>query len=231
MPAEPRYLYPAGLWLAVVVAEVARPFLPRGRALVLVVGLLAIGVVANASHIAKGGAKMRGLAGITKSYLTAAEVYGPELTGPSMRPDPGQPQIYAGRYFDAVERYGSSVGYSAAELRGGSPALRKAVDEALLHVIPPTPEQAQAKPAAARDCRRAPAGGELFYDVPPKGVYLRAGDAQIELNMRRFGDTLLSIPPIAPGTEALVTRRPDRSSQRWELQARSAAPFEACLAG
>jgi hypothetical protein len=250
-PHEARYLYPGGLFLALVALEAGRGRVPRGRAAALLAVGLAAGAVMNAKTLADNAVQLRGLAETTIGSLSAAELVGPSLP-PDMVLAENNPQIRARLYFAAVERYGSTPALAPAELERASAGTRAAADQRLWSFLGATlAPAADARPAAAPPrlaaatagtatpaggCLRfAPSAAEAELDVllPAGGLLVRPGDAPVEARLRRFADAFPedALASAAPGAPAVLRLPRDRAPQPWHVSLRSAAPFSACAAG
>jgi hypothetical protein len=248
---ENRYLYVSGLLLALLAFEAARSLRPTGRLAAAITVLLAFGAVSNAVGVEGGGDKLRGFSGGGKDAATALDIAG-HLKDPSFGgADPNQPFIKAGPYLAAVEKYGSSPGYTMAELLEASPEAQTGVDKALMRVhgsrielvedpplapTAPTVElETRGSAAPAGRCVRFTPGGaeaELDVGLPASGLVVKAGDADVQMWIRRFSPRFPSDPhgEITPGQAGRIAFGPDKAPQPWHARMRSNAPFEACTA-
>jgi hypothetical protein len=106
-PEQSRYLYPAGVFVALLAAEAFRVVAPPSRrAAVVVTGLLAIGAVHNATGLGKVGDILRASAHTTRVSLTAADRLLATRADPSAA-IPGVPYLTLRRWRTVRRRYGS----------------------------------------------------------------------------------------------------------------------------
>ncbi|HEX2086089.1 MAG TPA: hypothetical protein VHF89_10435 [Solirubrobacteraceae bacterium] len=245
---ENRYLYVTGLLLALLGMEAARRYDLRGRPTAILTVLLAFGAVTNAVGVDNGGQRLREWSAPGKYAATALDIAG-HLKPPEFNEaDPTQPFIKAGWYLAATQKYGSTPGYTMEELLRETPENRRGVDEALLRVhesgfihgdapTAPSPPRVELETRGAvaevTDCVRfvpGEASGELDVEIPASGIVVRAGDAKLELWVRRFS-TLFPGPPLdalEPGSSGSVVFKPDKAQQPWHARLRSDAPFSVC---
>ena len=228
--AEPRYMYPNGLYVDLLAAEAMLIFRPRVAIGVGAAVLLVIGAFANASDLANLGNGLRSQALASRSSLTAGDLLRDKLD-PKTLPDPSQPQLFLGLYEDAVAKYDSTIAWSPAEIPERSPSERLALDFALIRLIQPA-VQDTAAPAPKR-CGQFPGDGQDRGGSLTHGrLYIKAGDAPVELRLRRFGDGFLAQPQavVPPQTQGVLTMPADRAKRPWIVAVRSASTFAACQA-
>jgi hypothetical protein len=252
IPGEPRYLLPGALWLMLVAIELAGDHpLPRPKAAWLVAGLLAVGAAAGANALEAGGDILRERAEVSRGSIAALEAVGPANVPDSTLPDLTQPQLSAGPYAQAVEKYGGSPAPSLAELAGASARERAEFDAALLRMAPaqveavPRRRATGAPPEGAaatggelrtvRSCLRlVPAGdlAELTLPVPEGGLVVRAADGDAELRLRRYADGFpeAAAATAAAGQPTRVAVAPVRAPRPWVLGVRSRTTVTVCPA-
>ncbi|HEX2085281.1 MAG TPA: hypothetical protein VHF89_06325, partial [Solirubrobacteraceae bacterium] len=187
-----RYLYPAGLYVALVALEVARRYALAGRAAIVLTAVLAFGAVHNANGVNAGGTTLRGWSQSGKYAVTALEIAGPENVATDYdSADPTQNHIVAGPLFAAIDRYGSSPGYTAEELREETPGAQRGVDQAIarslnLNLGPVGPDvPVGTEPPAAE----GPQPGSVVATAEPGCVRLEPGppDAAFVLRLPPYG--------------------------------------------
>jgi hypothetical protein len=246
-----RYLYCSGLLVALVAVEAARRYALAGRAAVVAGALLGFGALHNASQVDAGGGTLRVWSGSGKDAATALDIARGHVPLSYSDTDPTQGFIEARRYYAAVDRYGSSPGFTLEELVRAPEPRRNGTDEKLLRAlhtgmgpVPQSRRPAAAAPEvtgaergtvapAGRGCVRfAPAGPDphLYVTVPSTGLYMSAGDAPVRPSLRRFGEAWQERPlgEVAPGTTASFFLPRDRAPQPWRARVSSTAPFTAC---
>jgi len=250
-PDESRYLYPGGLFLALLIAEAGRGHRVPPRAVLPVAALLGVGVAANANELERGGDRLRVQAQNVTATLNALELLGREAVPEAARPNEVQVQLAAGAYFDTVANYGSSAAWSPRELPRAPAGLRADTDAALVRLgaagVDAGGEAAAAgeppgvlgttglAAAPAGPCVRAtPSAGGAELAVAPVGdsLVVEAGAAPVGVRVARFADAFPEggIGDVAAGARSTVRFKRDRSDRPWRVSLRSAAPFRACAA-
>jgi hypothetical protein len=249
-----RYLYCSGLLVALVAVEVGRRYAIGGRAAIVAGVLLAFGALHNASQVAAGGDTLRVWSGSGKDAATALDIGRGKVDPDYSDADPTQGFIPAGRYYEAVDRYGSSPGFTLEELLRAPEERRMGTDEKLLRVLrvgigPVKPEQ---EPAASppvdefahngrtevrdRGCLRfIPQGPDaaLIVTVPRTGLYIEAGLSDVEPRLRRFAtgwpEKPLGVIEARSVGGFFITS--DRAPQRWHAKLDGDFPFTVCAFG
>ena len=252
-PDESRYLYPGGLFLALLLVEALRGRAVAGRAAVVLGVAVGLGVVANANELEKGGNLLRDRGAEVTAAVTALELLGREGVPAGVRPEPIQIQVVAGAYFDAAADYGSSAAVPAGELPDASARLRGATDAALIRLgaagvepggTPGAGEPPRVVSAAGvttapdAGCVRAtPSGPDADVVVAAAGgaLVVEATDAAVGIRVRRFGDEVDdkagAVGEVAADATSTVRFRRDASDRPWLVSARSSAAFRACDGG
>ena len=247
-----RYLYAAGLFVALVALEVARRYAISGRAAAVLAGFLFVGAIANANAVDNGGDILREWSSGGKYGVTALEIAGPENVPREYDAlDPTQNFIKAGGVWDAIERYESSPGYTTEELREAPKEAQRGVDEAIARMLnlnvaavdpkapvgTTRPEQAGPQEGSVYPddpgCVRLEPGkdGASFHlRIPPWGLVVRAGDTPAEVRVRRFS-TLFPEQPLgkvdAGGAGSLAVPR-DRSTEPWDAKVNTSSVAVVC---
>jgi hypothetical protein len=226
---EPRYMYPNGVFVALVIAEAFLLIVPRAFTAALAVAIvLWAGAIGNASSLNTLGDTLRAQAFNSRTSLTAAELLVDTLP-PTALPDPNQPQLFLGLYNRAVRAYGSSIHWTAAEIPRRSAVDRGGVDAALIRLIGPFPAHTSAPPPAG--CARYVGNGKQHDGALRTGqLYIKAGSAPVEVRLRRFGDVFSTVPQVTvkPDSSATVGMPKDRSPKPWITAVRSSSAFSAC---
>ncbi len=247
-PAESRYLYFGAIVVVLVAVEamlgVRRP--PRAGRVIAVV--LALSAIANFGALRDGSRSLRETSAYVAAELGALEVAGPDVD-PNYRPDPTRaPDITAGRYFDAVEDYGSPAD-TPADIAARAEPYRQSADTVLIQalgIVPqPTTETGRGtrpvveaavngETTLRRSCVRfAPTGPGATLDVgvPPGGITVTTrGTAAVELRLRAFAASFPAAALAAlPGRSTHRVAPPWRSeAPGWRLRLTPPDPVEAC---
>lgn len=228
--AEPRYLYPTGLYVVLLAAESLMIFAPRETAAVAIAVLLGLGALGRAPVLNSVGDTLRIQTTNAKAGVTAAELIPDRVPG-NTRPDTNQPQLEFRRYQQAMAKYGGTIAWAPSEIPKRNPGERSSIDSSLIRLLNPSAEDAPGS---------APAGCKSFKgdgtDKPTTTfatrLYVKAEAETVEVRLKRFGEALLEIPQMTvPAHTARVLVLPqDRSDKRWTGALRSQGNFEACQA-
>ena len=247
----PRYVYPGVLFIVLILLESARGMRPSPRGLALVAGATAFIVLGNMGLLRDQGEGFQRAARDLLPRLTALELARGQVSA-SFRPAPEAfgtaPDIVAGRYFAAIDNFGSPAP-PASELARQSEAKRATADATLLRALAiravPTARPAREKrppqllgaqggsARAERGCvvlrptaARAPV--ELRLSAPALVVTTRSG-GPLELRARRLADSFGAPFATVPGGRRAVLGFPrDRLRRPWELQLGADRVVSAC---
>ncbi|MDQ5807244.1 MAG: hypothetical protein M3320_01060 [Actinomycetota bacterium] len=249
---ENRYLYVAGLVLAMLAVEVARSYPIRGRVAAALTVLIGFGAVSNAVGVDDGGQRLREWSSPGKDAATALDIAGHLKPPDFAKAEPSQGFLKAGSYLAATQKYGSTPGWTLDELAGETPEHQRGVDIALLRVhetgFLTGPEDVAVGGAAPRvegevrgsvtgvgddGCVRfepSEASGQLDVALPPTGVVVRAGDAKVQLWVRRFSPLYPgeALDELAPAAQGAVKIQADKAPNPWHVRLWSDAPFSVC---
>jgi hypothetical protein len=217
-----RYLYGGAVFVLLAVFELARGRRPRGPVLALVGVLALASVAANWSNMRDGAHLIRAFSDYVAPGLGAMELARAEVA-PGFRPEPNRaPDIVAGRYFQAIDRWGSPAD-SPEEILRRAEGPREAADIVLQQALRlrlgdsvaasgPAPEPAaapQGEVATRGSCLRfTPAGGLSAIDLtlPPGGMRVAAGPEPVVIQLRRFGGGFLANGAV-PGASTFANAR------------------------
>lgn len=236
-PSASRYQYAGAIFVLMIVANLLHGFRP-GRKLVLAgAALTALAVAPNfvIMHDAAKGLK-------TTSVLTRADTAAIEIArdrvpsdfqlNPELAGTPTLINIYAEKYLDAVDEYGSPA-YSPEELAAAPEAGRHQADIVLSQALGLSTviQLGEYAGSAAAGCVVV-AGGEGPSEVEVAGgstVELAPGP-RAELSLRRFAveeyPVALDSPPGGSTTELRIPR--DRAEQPWVLRVEAEQAARVC---
>ena len=111
-----RFLYAGGAFVLLMAVELVRDVRFDRRALAVVGALVVLSVASNADDLRNGAHTLREYSDFVQPGLGALDL-ARGTVDPSFRPEPTRaPDIVAGRYFEAVDRFGSSPGDTPAKL-------------------------------------------------------------------------------------------------------------------
>jgi len=239
-----RYLYAGGVFVLLLAAELLRGVRFSRRGL-LVAGVVAVAAVtSNLVPLRHGSDWLREQAALTRSDLAAMEIASrtiqPEfsLASPEVTGTASLAVVEAGKYFEAIHRWGSPA-YSPAELESAPEPGRHYADVVLASVLPIS---TVTRPGAFRAV--APAGKRCVVLLGGAAserleVPLSSGLAKIELasgphaafSLRRFAvDEFPVLTPGASGDSVTLLRIPrDNASQSWYLHVEAQQRARICL--
>lgn len=238
-PTTSRYQYAGAIFVLMIVASLLSGVRPRRTWLIAgaLAAIFAIGpnivVLHEASKIYKREAV------ITRSDTAAIEI-AEHTVEPGFQLNPEEAgtgtliNIFAGKYLEAVEEFGSPA-YSQAELEAAPPEGRRQADIVLAAALPITTESKPSvyrRGAGSKSCVEAGTGAHEEVRLRPglTRVEVPPTDDEAQLAMRRFaeGEFPVSLPP-APGGSTTMLRIPhDDSSRPWVLHPTADSPVRVC---
>jgi hypothetical protein len=242
-PLDSRYLYMGGVLVLLIAAELARPVAVTPRLGTVLAVLVACGALANFGALRSGSTYLRDWSRYVQVELGALELAGP-LTDPSFAPDPVRaPDITAGKYFDAVEQYGSPAA-SQDEIRTRAEPERAAADGVLVGALRPTlgprgrqgtgpqpaVEESSGSVAKRESCAvlHDDGSGSLEVRLPAEGITV-SGPAAVEVRLRSFAG---AYPQTAlgtvPGGATWALRIPARVGVTWHARLSGSGAVRAC---
>jgi hypothetical protein len=252
-PASPRYLYPGAVFVLLLFAYLLERERLRPIALVL---LLIAGLGSAASNtrgFTTGASHLEDAAREIKADLAGVEIAGPRVDPgvlAGLEVNPGQPQIKAGLYLEAVNDIGSSPALTEAELLRTDTGLREAADREMAAIYgpglfaqggglpgvrPKVISTAGAKLSATRSCfdvRPERGSPQIALVVPDGGLQITPlrGDSPVEVRLKRFGDAFPNDPvsKVESGFTVQLQIPKDSSSRPWQVDLRTTGPFETC---
>jgi hypothetical protein len=238
-PTTSRYQYAGAIFVLAILscllsgARPRRNFLIAGAVLVI----FAVGPNIVVLHEASKNYKREGA--ITRADTAALQIAektvepGLELTG-EFAGTGALVNIYAGKYLEAVEEFGSPA-YSPAELEAASPEARKQADVVLSHALPirtTLEEQSYATgTGAGENCASLGGGGEeeVALGFGLSRVEVPPGD-EAQLALRRFATEEFPVGlPVAPGESTTLIGIPrDTTTKSWTLHVSADEPVRVC---
>jgi hypothetical protein len=255
-PDVSRYLYVGGLFIVLLVAELARGVSVSMRMALLLAVAVAAAIVSNVGVLRDAGRYLRSEADRSRAALGAVE-----LARPGVAPEhvavgvAGYPfaVIQAGPYLETADDLGSPAA-SPAEIAVAPEEARMVADAELVRIhgialrreaeplLADEPPEVNAVTGGSLSVRGAclgfrqaaftPSGAkaELALTLPDGGVLVRTGDAPAAVKLRRFAQSYAS-PPIgtlSASTSAALRIRPDRAPQPWHLSLAPRGPVTVC---
>jgi hypothetical protein len=241
-PLDSRYLYMGAVLVLLIAAELIRPVVMTPRLIAVLAVFVAAAALANFGQLRDGAAFLQEGSRYLKVELAALEVAG--LTDPAYVPDPVRaPDITAGKYFDAIEQYGSPA-VSPEEIVTRPEPERAAADGILAGALrptlgprgrhgtgpPPGVEGASGSATTSGSCAvlRQGAAGSLDVLVPPEGMTV-SGSGTVEVRLRSYAG---SFPEGALGTvpagATWALRIPVRRALRWHARLSGSGPIRVC---
>lgn len=237
-----RYVYAGAVFVLLMAAELLRGVRWSRRGLTLAAVVVALAILPNLAKMQEGSNWEREQSVFTRADLAALEIarrtIDPEFVlGPyEVAGTASLELVEAGKYFEAIDRWGSPA-YSLLELQQAPPIARHYADIVLSKALPLS--------IAAEPGGFAAGGAGKHCVVQPKGtrrepgeVKLRPGLTRIEvppgpevsLRLRRFASG--EFPVVFNGAEGNATvllRIPsDEAPQPWYLSAEPGRPIRVC---
>ncbi|HEV2858548.1 MAG TPA: hypothetical protein VGW80_09125 [Solirubrobacterales bacterium] len=239
-PASSRYQYASCVFIVMLLANLlARERFSR-RALLVGVAVTVLAVAPNLVVLKDGRDSFEAQSVLTRADTAAIEIARRsvpaefELT-PEVAGTPGLIDIFAGRYLEAVDDYGSPA-YSEAELLAAPPQFRRQADIVLSQALPlrtaVTPNGYDGA-GGRENCLPVPGGAppdsEVALHPGPTRIEVAPG-AEAHFTLRRFAEGEYPVPTAgAPGGSTVVLRVPrDESPRPWYLHAEAAQSIRVC---
>jgi hypothetical protein len=238
-PLDSRYLYLGAVLVVLIAVEMLGPVPVKPRLVAVVAVLVAAAALANFGSLRSGSVFLQDWSRYLQVELAALELAGPSID-PSFVPDPVRaPDITAGKYFDAVDQYGSPAA-SADEIPARAEPERAAADDVLVkalgptlgprgehgHGPPPAVDPAPGRVSSAGGC--AGAASSLEVRLPPEGMTV-SGSLAVEVRLRSFAS---GFPAGAFGTvparATYALRIAPREGVTWHVRLNSGGSIRAC---
>jgi hypothetical protein len=244
-----RYLYPGGVALLLVLAEILRNVALSRFAVAGLAVLTALSIRSGQDTLNHGGQGLTSVAARVRADLAALEHSRP---APSYRPNPRlMPVVTAGRYRRAAAALGSPA-LAWAALPAQSSGVRDDADRVLrqagdLALLPTARRTGSGRPitlvAVDGIVEHLPDGcldvlpkpgtdlDRLTVRQPPDGLLVGAGGAPVSVTARRFGPDPGPFATLAAGRHGLLTGLPDGSAVPWVIGLQSGSPILTCAGG
>lgn len=247
-PYSSRFLYIDVVLLLLVLAQEIAASPVRRRAVPILAGVCALGLLPNVRELTYAGDGARVGAEVNRAVMGAADLLAGRGEASALLEDPRDPiegQVAdlgfpLERYEASRDRFGAPA-LSLAEIEAAGPVARAAVDHFLVRALPiavvPAPDPPGRLPAAAgasqtggvlsrgRGCLRFTplvAGAQVTLRMPPGGLWLRpAAGPPVPISVARFADS----PQAGVGVGPALGARPSRldlplgpASRGWQAQ-------------
>jgi len=234
-PTTSRYIYATAAVTLLIAANLPWGVRFGKRALVVVGVVTAVAVFSNLGIMRDGASYLRNQAVLTKADLGAVEIARPSIN-PAFRPNGpsagtgGLINVEAGKYFEAIDEYGSPA-YTADELTSAPAPAAHYADLVLATALEFSTETELGTYSAS-------GGAGSCVDFEGAELALTPGTTQIEVapgphadfSLRRFSTNEYPVSTEgAPGdstTRLLI--RPDSAPQPWYLQVEAQQPVRVC---
>jgi hypothetical protein len=251
-PDTSRYIYPSALLLLLILVTALAGRQRVSRAGGALLGLaVAFACVSGAGVLGDGGGGLRTVSAALLPELTALEA-ARERADPNLLIDPERsPGLVAGRYFDAIDSFGSPAAsleavrrdpaalpiFDAALARAQGLALQPAPASAPREGRGPTIEGTAAGTVeidgTCREFRPQGTGAALDLALPPGAVTLTATDGPpVELRLRRLSDAWPATAStlLGPGETGRLEVPADRLPGQWHLRLSPRQDVRVCSA-
>lgn len=239
-PTASRYQYAGAFFILMLLANLLRDVRFSRRGLI-VAGAVTLAAVGSNLVVLKNGKDVLQV----QSVFTRADTAAIEIAQRTVPPDfeltpenagtPSLVNVYAGKYLEAVEEYGSPA-YSATELATAPAVGRRQADIVLAEALPistVTRPGAYSPGSGAENCVALAPGA-----APTAKTAIGPGSTRIEvapgppagLFLRRFAEAEFPVPTEgAPGDSVTVLRIPRDSSRRpWYMHVDARQPVRVC---
>lgn len=228
-----RYQYLGGIFVLLLVAELARGWRPSRIVLACLFALTAFAVASNLSYLHGAYKSYRATSHLERAGLAALDIAGaqvePGLTLTEQLVGTRYVHIEAGAYLAAVEEHGSPA-YSEAELRLAPEPARAAADRVLVAalVIDSQPLNGTVHPSECRTLHPSRAEPATVTLVPGGAIVRPRDGTRVELRLRRFAAESFPVRLGNLNRSELVRIPADRASEPWELELAGSGPVAVC---
>jgi hypothetical protein len=237
-----RYVYAGAVFVLLMAVELLRGVRWSPRALAVAAIVVACAIGPNLAQIKHGSEWEKEQSVFTRSDLAALEIarghVDPSFTLSSVEVTgtASLSIVEAGKYFEAVDRWGSPA-YTPAELESAPQVGRHFADIVLSQALPldsSVEPGALAKGAGDSGCRTQAAGGTpLEVAVGPGAVRIEvAPGPEASVGLRRFaeGEYPVQLGPVPGGSTMLLRIPRDRAPQPWHLHVEASQTVRFCRA-
>jgi hypothetical protein len=242
-PLDSRYLYLGAILVLLIAVQLLRPVAMTPRLAAVVGVLVAAAALANFGSLRSGSVFLQDGSRYLQVELAALELAGPSIE-PSFVPDPVRaPDITAGKYFEAVEQYGSPAA-SPDEIPARAEPERAAADDVLLRALGPTigprrehgdgprpaVEAASGEVSNTASCAAlgTSSGGSLEVRVPPEGLTV-SGSLPVEVRLRSFAGAFpAGTRATVPAEATYALRIAPRAGVTWHVRLNGGGAIRAC---
>ncbi|HEU5105912.1 MAG TPA: hypothetical protein VFU11_08720, partial [Solirubrobacterales bacterium] len=237
--ASTRYVYAGALFILLMATELLRGVRWTRNALLVASGVVIVAIIANIGYLRTGGNWLR-----EQSIFTRADLAALEISRRTVNRDfPLAPYevagtaslavITAGKYFEAVDRWGSPA-YSIQELEAAPAAGRHYADVVLSRALPlETEVLAGRAQSVGSDCITQGGGatGEVELGPGLHRIVLPPGPAAV-FKLRRFAtdEYPVATEPSPGGSTTLLRIPTDAAANPWHLHVEASQGAEVCLA-
>jgi hypothetical protein len=237
-PLDSRYLYLGAVLVVLIAVEMLGRVAVTPRLAAVVAVLVAAAAVANFGPLRSGSVFLQDTSRYVQVELAALELAGPSVD-PSFVPDPVRaPDITAGKYFEAVEQYGSPAA-SPDEIPTREEPERAAADDVLVKALAtlgprgehgdgprPAVEAASGRVSNAGSCASAPSSLEVR--LPPEGLTV-SGSLPVEVRLRSFAGGFPASPlGTVPARATYAVRIAPREGVTWHVRLSGSGSIRAC---
>jgi hypothetical protein len=237
-PTSSRYQYASCIFILLVLSNLLAGVRPGRRGVLLGGAITLLAISPNLVVLKDGRDFFETQTVLTRADTAAIEIahrtVSPEFElGPEVAGTPSLVDVFAGKYLEAVDEYGSPA-YSEAELAAAPEAGRRQADVVLSQALPLSTEtRSGAYDSAGRENCVSVDGSD-----PANEIAVSPGATRIEVapgpeahfTLRRFAEAEFPVPTTAaPGESVTVLRVPrDDSPRPWQLHVEAAQAARVC---
>jgi hypothetical protein len=232
-----RYQYGGAIFVVLILANLLQGVRPGRRVLLFAATVTAVGVALNLVVLHQGRNALLQQAVLTRADTAAIEIarrsVDPEFQlNPELAGTPTLVDVFAGKYFQAVDEYGSPA-YSPAELATAPEPGRRQADIVLGQALPISTDTSLGAYDAAAGAGCAEAGGGALSELP-----VSAGLTRIELapgphasfSLRRFavGEYPVVTEGALGGSVTILRIPRDTLARPWHLLVEASQAARVC---
>jgi hypothetical protein len=236
-PSTGRYMYAAGAFTLLLAVELLRGVRFSRRALAIMGVVTVAAVAANIHFFRDGSNSLRNQSVLTRADLAGIDIarnhVAPEFElAPQIAGTPSLIDVFAGRYLEAEEEFGTPA-YTPQELAEAPEPGRRQADVVISQALPLRTANSAGAEAPGKTCALA-SGPEAPEDTTvPFGVtkIIAQPGSQVTISLARFAEA--GEYPVqtagAPGDSTTLLRIPkDGSTVPWRLRIEAQQPVYVC---
>jgi len=235
-PSTGRYMYAAAVFTLLLAVELLRG-VRFGRKALTIMGVVTLAAVASNIHFFKDGSDWLE----NQSVLTKADLAGIEIARKQVAPEfelapqiagtPSLIDVFAGKYFEATDEFGSPA-YTPQELANAPEPGPRQADLVISQALPLKTSTSPGIDAPGKGCALGGGPGGPEDTTLESGVakILVEPGPQVTISLARFAEGNYPVPTAgaAGDTTVRLTIPKDRSSVPWRVRVEAEQPVYVC---